>query len=215
MSFRQVVEFWNWRRMLNYLFTFLFSAGSKRRANHCMQVLKWNHPNIPKYWRCPKMHFTASLKKYNIKNHLTFNINFNIQLSKWHDPHKSEKLSEINQPLAEIPLFQLASVHTYVLVLSKHSSLEHLSRNLFWNGLPYLIQPQTAATMSVSSMSDLDNEAAPKKTSFGDAASKMGGGNINSVAMITKSLVKVCTDCLTNVVCMSQIRRQMGLGTYL
>ena len=52
--------------------------------------------------------------------------------------------------------------------------------------------------MSVSSMSDLDNEAVPqKKTSFGDAASKMGGGNINSVAMITKSLVKVCTDCLT------------------
>ena len=51
--------------------------------------------------------------------------------------------------------------------------------------------------MSVSSMSDLDNEAAPKKTSFGDAASNMGGGNINSVAMITKSLVKVCTDCLT------------------
>ena len=46
-------------------------------------------------------------------------------------------------------------------------------------------------------MSDLDNEAVPKKTSFGDAASKMGGGNINSVAMITKSLVKVCTDCLT------------------
>merc|ERR1712008_354241 len=74
--------------------------------------------------------------------------------------------------------------------LSKHSSLEHLSRNLFWNGLPYLIQPQTAATMSVSGMSDLDNEAVPKKTSFGDAASKMGGGNINSVAMITKSLVK-------------------------
>ena len=95
-------------------------------------------------------------------------------------------------------MFQLASVLTYVLVLSKHSSLEHLSRNFgFWNGLPYLIQPQTAATMSVSSMSDLDNEAVPKKTSFGDAASKMGGGNINSVAMITKSLVKVCTDCLT------------------
>merc|ERR1711894_398308 len=46
--------------------------------------------------------------------------------------------------------------------------------------------------MSVSSMSDLDNEAVPqKKTSFGDAASKMGGGNINSVAMITKSLVKM------------------------
>merc|ERR1739838_1285131 len=75
---------------------------------------------------------------------------------------------------------------------SKHSSLEHLSRNFgFWNGLPYLIQPQKAATMCVSSMSDLDNEAVPKKTSFGDAASKMGGGNINSVAMITKSLVKM------------------------
>ena len=56
--------------------------------------------------------------------------------------------------------------------------------------------------MSVSSMSDLDNEAAPKKASFGDAASKMGGGNngLANVAMITKSLVKVCTDCLTNVV---------------
>ena len=163
-----------------------------------MQVLKWNHPNIHRDWRRPKMHFTASLKKQNNKNHLTFTTNFNIQLSKWHDPYKNEKLSEINKPLAEIPLFQLASVLTYVLVLSKHSSLEHLSRNFgFWNGLPYLIQPQTAATMSVSSMSDLDNEAVPKKTSFGDAASKMGGGNINSVAMITKSLVKVCTDCLT------------------
>ena len=35
MSFLQVVEFWNWRQMLKYLFTFLFTARSKRRVNHC------------------------------------------------------------------------------------------------------------------------------------------------------------------------------------
>ena len=164
-----------------------------------MQSLKWNHPNFPKSWRYPKMHFTASLKKTQQQKSFDIQHQFQHSIVQMTWSTKNWKtFYEINQPLAKIPLFQLASVLTYVLVLRKHSSLEHLSKNWFWNGLPYLIQPQKAATMSVSSMSDLDNEAVPqKKTSFGDAASKMGGGNINSVAMITKSLVKVCTDCLT------------------
>ena len=48
---------------------------------------------------------------------------------------------------------------------------------------------------------DLETEAAPPKKSggFSDAAGKMGGFGVaggGQMAMITKSLVKVCTICL-------------------
>ena len=43
--------------------------------------------------------------------------------------------------------------------------------------------------MSVSSMSDVDSETSKKGGAFADIASKQMGGN--SMAMITKTLVKV------------------------
>ena len=77
MLFGRIVDYWNWRWILKWLFCFLLDLKIKWIA---LQVFWWNHSTFCKPWRCPKkIHFTSTLKKHNNKNLSIFNTNFNIQ----------------------------------------------------------------------------------------------------------------------------------------
>ena len=67
MSFGRVVEFWNWRRILKCLFTFLFFAGSKIRTN-CSAISVLKSPILIYILKAPQNTFHSNIKKHNNKN---------------------------------------------------------------------------------------------------------------------------------------------------
>ena len=90
MSFGRVVEYRNWRWILKWLFTFLFSDGSKSKTN-CSASFWWNSPTFSKSWRCSKIHFTTTLKNTTtIIFQYSTPISTSNALSKWHDSHLTE-----------------------------------------------------------------------------------------------------------------------------
>ena len=75
-------HFYRWiLKLAANLFPFLFFAEFKRTTN-CSAIF-WNHSTFPLSWRCPKIHFTATLK---IQNLSIFVTNFNNHWFRWHDP---------------------------------------------------------------------------------------------------------------------------------
>ena len=95
MSFWQVVEFWYCCQMSKYSFPFLFSAGSKIRTNCCTAscscaCFEMKSPSLfftLKRWRCPELHFTATLKNTTTK---IIQNSTPISTSKLHDPRNSQ-----------------------------------------------------------------------------------------------------------------------------
>ena len=54
-------HFYRWiLKLAANLFLFLFFAEFKRTTN--WSAIFWNHSTFPLSWRCPKIHFTATLK---------------------------------------------------------------------------------------------------------------------------------------------------------
>ena len=75
MWFQQVVKWWNWHWILNCLFTFLFSAGSKQSLCKFCNEISQPFLNLDGVLN----EFHRNIKKQNKKNHSIFNTNFNIQ----------------------------------------------------------------------------------------------------------------------------------------
>ena len=90
-----------------------------------LQYFYWNHPTFSISWSCPKIHFTETVKKQNIKNLSIVNTNFNIQQMAWSTPVYFPKL-----------IRKFCSKYAFILAcefLQSTKSDGEMACHFFWN----------------------------------------------------------------------------------